>query len=93
MSKLWPNAFELSEQLEADAKQVPPPIRIGFGRYVGSFSEKLPEDRLLDYVIGLEALLSFAAQVIEGENATLVRALDLCSLNRRAPRPTRHRNA
>jgi Apea-like HEPN len=56
MSKLWPNAFELSEQLEADAKQVPPPIRIGVGRYVGSFAEKLPDDRLLDYVIGLEAL-------------------------------------
>lgn len=35
---------------------MPTPIRVGVTRYLGSFAEKVSEDRLLDYVIALEAL-------------------------------------
>jgi len=56
MKRLWPDAFETSEELEADAERVPTPIRLGIMRYLGSFAEKVAEDPLLDYVIALEAL-------------------------------------
>ncbi len=56
MKRLWADAFEISNGLEADAKRVPTPIRLGITRYLGSFVERVAEDRLLDYVIALEAL-------------------------------------
>jgi len=56
MKRLWPDAFEVSKQLEKDPKKVATHIRIGITRYLGSFAERVAEDRLLDYIIALEAL-------------------------------------
>jgi hypothetical protein len=55
MKRLWADAFETSKELEADATRVPASIRLSIMRYLGSFAEKVAEDRLLDYVIALEA--------------------------------------
>jgi hypothetical protein len=75
MKRLWPNAFEISEQLEADVKQVATHIRIGIARYLGSFGEKVAEDRLLDYIIALEALCGFEAEAVSYRIALRVATL------------------
>lgn len=64
IKRLWTDAFDVSRQLEADAKGVPTHIRIGMNRYLASFTEKVAEDRLMDYVVGLEALCGLEAEAV-----------------------------
>ena len=66
---LWGDAFELSRQIEADAKRVPTHLRIGTNRYLASFGEKVAEHRLVDYVVGLEALCGREADAVSSYSA------------------------
>ena len=55
--KAWPACYALASELARDSGNVPLPLRIAAKRFAGSFEKQGNEDKLIDYVIGLEALL------------------------------------
>jgi hypothetical protein len=57
VSQAWPTSYEFASELELNEENVPPPLRIAVRRFGGSFERLGDEDRLIDYMIALEALL------------------------------------
>ncbi len=54
----WPAAYELSTSLQKAPDKIPTHLRISSLRFSGSFDKTTPEDQLIDYAIGFEALFT-----------------------------------
>jgi hypothetical protein len=60
----WPTCYAFALELELDGANVPPPLRIAATRFGGSFEKLGDEDRLIDYMIALEALVGRESEAI-----------------------------
>lgn len=58
LSDRWRRAYETATEIEQRSSTLQPALRIACSRYVSSFQKINQADRLLDLVIGLEALLT-----------------------------------
>ena len=57
IKKAWPACYALASEITRNSGNVPLPLRIAAKRFATSFEKQGNEDKLIDYVIGLEALL------------------------------------
>jgi hypothetical protein len=57
IKKAWPACYALASEITRNSGNVPLPLRIAAKRLAGSFEKQGNEDKLIDYVIALEALL------------------------------------
>ncbi len=58
IAKHWPDSSWVSQQMFSSSSALSTPLRIAIERFNLSFEKKVPADRLLDYIIALEALCS-----------------------------------
>lgn len=56
IAKTWPTAYQFSGEIGDSSVRTPLPLEIAAGRFMTSFEKNSREDRLLDYVIAIEAL-------------------------------------
>ena len=56
LRKSWPECNALAFELEAENEKVPSYLRTAIRRFASSFDKATEDDRLIDYVISLEAL-------------------------------------
>lgn len=57
VKQAWPTCYAFASELARNDAKVPPPLKIAAGRFAESFGKHGKEDRLIDYVIAMEALL------------------------------------
>jgi len=58
LCRRWSDALNISKSLISEPEEISTHLRIAIERFNSSFSEKIPADQLLDYMIALEACCS-----------------------------------
>jgi hypothetical protein len=64
VKQAWPTCYAFASELAHNDANVPLPLRIAAKRFAESFGKQGDEDRLIDYVIAMEALLGRKEEAI-----------------------------